>query len=167
MRPTPEIVDGQRQRVLKIDAHFWKTKIVLAHRTLLNREGVQLADVACRHPSGRGAPGEQKACHTVVFVRRGCFTRVADGTVATLDPTLAYCIQPGEEQRYDHPHDLGDDCTALTLTPELLASLNGGEPALPRTPVQVSPQLTSCTARCLPTADEQATRTSSLSEPYS
>ncbi len=139
----------------------------LAHRTLLDSEGVRLTDVACRHPSGRGAPGEQKAGHTVVFVRRGCFTRVADGTLATLDPTLAYCIQPGEEQRYDHPHDQGDDCTALTLAPELLASLNGANRRFREHRSRYHRSLTSCTGRCLPTADEQATRTSSLSEPYS
>src|SRR5206468_2074705 len=61
------------------------------------------------------------------------------GIAATLDPTVAYCLNPGEEHSYDHPHDGGDDCTALFLSAPLVASLWGGEPALPRWPIPVTP----------------------------
>jgi AraC-like DNA-binding protein len=79
--------------------------------------------------------------HSIVFVRRGCFVRSADGIEELLDPTLAYCVNPGEEERYDHPHAHGDDCTALTLDSELVASLWGGELELPAGPVPTSPDV--------------------------
>jgi AraC-like DNA-binding protein len=75
--------------------------------------------------------GEYTGGHALVFVRRGCFLRSADGAEALLDPTVAYCVNPGEEERYDHPHAHGDDCTALNLDESLVASLWGGEPRLP------------------------------------
>jgi hypothetical protein len=77
----------------------------------------------------------------VVFVRRGCFVRRADGVETLLDPTSAYCMNPGEEQLYDHPHDHGDDCTSLFFDPTLLATLWGGDPTLPSGPVPISPQI--------------------------
>src|SRR5262249_11305201 len=56
-----------------------------------------------------------------------------------LDPTSAFCMNPGQEFRYDHPHDGGDDCTSVFLSPELAASLWGGEPELPTSdPLPVS-----------------------------
>lgn len=59
-----------------------------------------------------------------------------------LDPTLAYWIRPGEEERYDHPHDGGDDCTSVWLEPELLASVWGGVPEVPADrPLPVGPRL--------------------------
>jgi hypothetical protein len=72
----------------------------------------------------------------LVFVRRGCFTRTADGVRSVLDPTVAFCANPGEEQRYDHPHDRGDDCTSVSMSPSLAASL-WGEERLPQGPVLV------------------------------
>jgi AraC-like DNA-binding protein len=110
-------------------------------RTILNHEGVEIADVACSHPAGRGRHSEEAGAHALVFVRRGCFVRSADGQETLLDPTVAYCMNPGEEQRYDHPHNHGDDCTSLSLDENLVASLWGGEPTLPDHPVPVSPQL--------------------------
>jgi AraC-like DNA-binding protein len=103
--------------------------------------GIEIADVACRHRRGRGLAGEQASGHVLVFVRRGCFIRSSDGVETLLDPTLAYCMSPGEEQRYDHPHDYGDDCTSLSIEPELLASLWGGDPTLPREPMPTSPRI--------------------------
>jgi AraC-like DNA-binding protein len=97
-------------------------------------------DVACHHGSGRGQSVEYASGHAIVFVRRGWFVRAADGTESLLDPTLLYCINPGQEQRYDHPHDDGDDCTMVMLEPGLAASIFGGEPALPSTPVPTCPQ---------------------------
>lgn len=73
-----------------------------------------------------------------MFVRRGCFRRSVDGVEYLLDPTRAYCIDPGQEHRYDHPHDPGDDCIAIRLQPGPLASLWGGDPALPSEPMPSS-----------------------------
>jgi AraC-like DNA-binding protein len=112
---------------------------MLHSRTLLSTGGIHLADVACRHAAGPGGAAEQASAYAIVLVRRGCFVRSADGARALLDATAAYCMTPGQEQRYDHPHSAGDDCTALFLAPDLVSSLWGGDPALPVTPVQTSP----------------------------
>jgi AraC-like DNA-binding protein len=104
---------------------------VLTADTVIDRDGITLADVACRHEAGRGQAVEQRGGHAVVFVRRGCFVRSVDGVETLLDPTVAYCMNPGAEERYDHPHAHGDDCTSLNLDPDLVASLWGGDPVLP------------------------------------
>jgi AraC-like DNA-binding protein len=114
---------------------------MLSARTFLDRDGLQIADVACRHRRGRGLAGEQTGGHALVFVRRGCFVRSVDGVETLLDATLAYCMSPGEEQRYDHPHDYGDDCTSLSLHPDLVASLWGDEEILPSKPLPTSPEI--------------------------
>jgi AraC-like DNA-binding protein len=108
---------------------------VLRRLTVLARDGVALHDVACRNDRGRGRDIDRSRAHTLVFVRRGCFVRAAHTGEALLDPTVAYCVNPGEEERYDHPHADGDDCTALSLEPDLLARLWGGDPTLPARPL--------------------------------
>ena len=80
---------------------------MLSTRRLLDHGGVTLTDVTCRLPTGRGHAHEA-GHHAIVFVRRGCFVRTADATSALLDPTQAYCMNPGQEQRYDHPHAGGE-----------------------------------------------------------
>jgi AraC-like DNA-binding protein len=114
---------------------------VLMARPVLRRDGVEIADVACRHPAGHGAAAEHAGSHGVVLVRRGCFVRCVDGVKSLLDPTVAYCTNPGEEERYDHPHARGDDCTWVSLDPALVASLWGGEATLPSAPLPVSPRI--------------------------
>jgi AraC-like DNA-binding protein len=114
---------------------------MLSSQTFLSRDGIEITDVACRHARGRGDTGEHACRHGIVFVRRGCFVRSVEGTDATLDPTLAFCVTPREEQRYDHPHDGGDDCTALFLSEELVESLWGGEPTLPTEPLPTTPEI--------------------------
>lgn len=114
---------------------------MLSMHTIVRREGVELTDVACRHPRGRGHAEEQTTGHTIVFIRRGCFIRSAGGVESVLDPTVAYCMNAGDEQRYDHPGDNGDDCTSLMLDPDLIASLWGGEQQLPSRPLHTSPEI--------------------------
>jgi len=112
---------------------------MLRSDVLLRRDGLTVADVACRHAAGRGVDGEHAGGWALVFVRRGCFARSAEGEATLLDPTMAYTLRPGEEERYDHPHDHGDDCTALWLDEALLASLWGGEADLPAGGLPVGP----------------------------
>ena len=50
-------------------------------------------------------------------------------------------MNPEEDQRYDHPHGGGDDCTALSLEPGVVASLWGGEARLPAGQLRVSPEV--------------------------
>jgi AraC-like DNA-binding protein len=111
---------------------------MLSRRTLVERDGISVADVSCRSARGRGQNGEHTREHALVFVRRGCFVRESEGVVSTLDSTLAYCVNPAQEERYDHPHAGGDDCTAVFLSSEIVASLEG-EPFLPRQPLPASP----------------------------
>jgi AraC-like DNA-binding protein len=114
---------------------------MLSARGIHVGDGVGIWDVACRHGEGRGIVDEHAGGHAVVFVRRGCFVRSANGVESLLDPTVAYCMNPGEEQRFDHPHDRGDECTSIALEPRLAAALWGGEPELPAEPLPVAPQM--------------------------
>lgn len=115
--------------------------LVLDSTTLYAGDGLRLFDVACRHPAGRGHDIEPAGELALVLVRRGCFVRRIPAGQALLDATLAYAMNPGEDQCFDHPHAHGDDCTVLSLSPALLASLWGGEPVLPTEPIPVDPQL--------------------------
>lgn len=114
---------------------------MLTRITLLSREGIELDDVACRHRRGAGDSDEHAGGHAIVFVRRGCFARSVEGVTAIYDPTLAYCLTPAQEQRYDHPHDSGDDCTVLRFSGALIESLCGGERSLPPGPIVTGPGL--------------------------
>ena len=114
---------------------------MVSARTILSRDGIRLDDVACRHGRGRGRLEETRETHGIVFVRRGCFVRSAEGAEAVVDSTVAYCMNPGVEERYDHPHTDGDDCTALLVDPALAASLWGGEHGLPSGSVPTAPDI--------------------------
>jgi AraC-like DNA-binding protein len=124
-----------------LDIHARYEAGMLNAHGIFEGDGVGVWDVTCRHRAGRGAAGEHAGGHALVFVRRGCFVRTADGVETVLDPTVAYCMNPGEEQRFDHPHDHGDDCTSIALEPRLAAALWGGEPELPNGALPVAPQL--------------------------
>ena len=113
---------------------------MLTVRPVFVGDGVSLADVACRHDQGRGRV-EPAPARMLVLVRRGCFTRSANGVVSVLDPTTACFVNPGEEQRYDHPHNDGDDCTAIGVDATLASAVHGGEPDLPAGVVPISPAL--------------------------
>lgn len=114
---------------------------MLEVRSLLDYGGVTVTDVACRHTAGRGAQIEPSAGYGLIFVRRGCFVRHADGGTHVLDPTVAFARGPGQEQRYDHPTVGGDDCTAVTFDETVAAGVWGGEPDLPQTPLRISAEL--------------------------
>lgn len=113
---------------------------MLSARTVLDRDGLEIANVVCRHECGRGS-AEEATGHAVVFVRRGCFVRNAHGADSLLDPSAVFFVNPDDEQRYDHPHSGGDDCTAFFLDPGLVASIWGGDPTLPSEPFHSSPRL--------------------------
>lgn len=112
---------------------------MLKVRTALDRDGVKIADVACRHGQGRGE-AEEAPDRAIVFVRRGCFVRRDEAGEVLLDATTAYCMNPGDEHRYDHPGHGGDDCTTLFLDADLAASIWGGAPTLPSGSLPSSPR---------------------------
>jgi AraC-like DNA-binding protein len=112
--------------------------VVLSVDTILSREGVTISDVACRHTQGRGDDEHYVGRHMIVFVRRGCFVRSSEGDRALLDSSVAYCVNPGDEQRYDHPHPGGDDCTSLTVSEPLLGELVRTDDRLPRGTLRTS-----------------------------
>ena len=113
---------------------------MIDRRAVLHCDGVTISDVACRHGAGRGEGPEPSPARAIVFVRRGCFVRSADGIEAVLDPTVAYCTNPGEEQRYDHPQEHGDDCTVIALDAASAERLWGDAP-LPAGPLYTTPAI--------------------------
>jgi AraC-like DNA-binding protein len=114
---------------------------VLTADTVFRHESLEIQDVRCRHAPGRGQVEFHDGRPALVLVRRGCFSRRADGAEATLDPTLAYCINAGVEHRYDHAQTDGDDCTAIFFDEQLIGSIWGGEPRLPSMTVPTPPRL--------------------------
>jgi AraC-like DNA-binding protein len=120
---------GRRPLGLNRGARY-REGTVLTSTTLLQHAGLHVYDVQCE--CGRGGPSEPEASRgfAVVLVRRGAFRRAADGEEALLDPTLAYVTVPGAEERFAHPIDGGDACTAISLSEELRAQLLGGDPAI-------------------------------------
>jgi len=114
---------------------------MLSAQTVLRDDELEIADVACRHGRGRGATELAGGRSSICFVRRGCFARTGHAGEDLLDPFSVFFVGAGEEQRYDHPHDGGDDCTAFFLDDELLASLWGGDPTLPSAPLHGAPEL--------------------------
>jgi AraC-like DNA-binding protein len=113
---------------------------MLTRRRVLDTRSIAIEDVACRHADGQGEEVEVSTRHALVFVRRGYFARRVDGVESPLDPTLAYFVNPGQEERFRHPQPSGDDCTAVFLDAALVASI-GGEPALPSGPLPIPPPL--------------------------
>jgi AraC-like DNA-binding protein len=113
---------------------------MLSARTIVGRDGLEIADVACRHGRGRGSV-EESTGHSIGFVRRGCFVRTGAGGEELLDPSSVFFVNPGEEQRYDHPYAGGDDCTAFLLDAGLVAAIWGGDPTLPAEPLHAPPEL--------------------------
>jgi AraC-like DNA-binding protein len=113
---------------------------MLRVQTVADRDGVAIADVTCRHAHKQGA-AEESPGHALVLVRQGCFARSADGVRSLLDSTTAFCTNPAEEQRYDHPRMAGDDCTALMLDAGMVASVWGGELMLPKGSLPTTPAI--------------------------
>jgi AraC-like DNA-binding protein len=108
---------------------------MLRKTPLLDQPGLRLEDVRCAGPRAGWSPPEATTSHTLVFVRRGCFRRRADGVEALLDPAVVYFERPGQEQQVAHPCGGGDACTAFVLAPGTVAELWGGDPELPAGPL--------------------------------
>lgn len=123
------MLDDRAGRVLDFLARSATIGGVVEANAILEREGVAVYDVACRHRSGTGEVEPWSGGHALVLVRRGCFVHRDELGAKVLDPNFAYFLRPGAEQRYDHPHDHGDDCTSIELDPRLLGGALDGLPA--------------------------------------
>jgi AraC-like DNA-binding protein len=78
---------------------------------------------SCRDDHTRWSAPEVRSDYRLVLVRRGRFRRRVASPV-DLDPTVGYLGVPGEEERFAHPAG-GDECTSVSLSPELGAPLAG------------------------------------------
>lgn len=98
--------------------------------------GFSVSAVTCADEHPEWSPPETRANHGLVLVRRGWFRRRVVGTPSTADPTVAYLGLPGEQESFAHPAG-GDECTSVTLSPDLWRLL-AGDPGRPeRTTVYV------------------------------
>jgi AraC-like DNA-binding protein len=114
---------------------------VLERRTVVDRDGITIEEVSCREAPASSESPEVSRAHTFVFVRRGCFVRRVDGVDSLLDPTVAYCANPGDEEHFDHPHAEGDECTMIRVDPSIVVSLWGGDAPLPSSPLPTAPPI--------------------------
>jgi AraC-like DNA-binding protein len=99
----------------------------------------RIADVRCSHGRSGFRPDPPGDEHVLVVVRRGAFTRRTPGGTVLHDATTGYLTRPGEPEEFAHPVDGADDCTAIRLSPRLLASLAGGDPSLSVPDLPLSP----------------------------
>jgi AraC-like DNA-binding protein len=106
----------------------------LSKRVLVKTRDFEIEHVACACRSRAWSTAESSDRYAIVFLRRGCFYRRANGLETFIDPHVVYFERPSDEQEIAHPRG-GDLCTCVYLSLELLASLNGCEPTLPGRPV--------------------------------
>ncbi|WIX99637.1 helix-turn-helix transcriptional regulator [Amycolatopsis mongoliensis] len=102
------------------------------------RPGYAVNVVRCADVHRGWSPPEVAAGHRMVLVRRGRFRRRARGTVADVDPVLAYLAEPGDEESFAHPAG-GDVCTSVTFSAQRWRQLAGF--SLARTTVYVDGRL--------------------------
>lgn len=103
---------------------------VVSGSPLSSASGYEITDVRCAHRRcgfRQDPPGTR---HVLVFVRRGAFLRRTHGGTVLHDATTGYLMAPGQAEEFAHPVDGGDTCTAVRLSPALLAELAGGDPLL-------------------------------------
>jgi AraC-like DNA-binding protein len=116
---------------------------VLTRSLVAEGHGYAIAEVGC--DSGRpGFDGpEEGRSHILVAVRRGAFVRRAEAEEVLVDGTVAYLSAPGIIEQFAHPVGGGDVCTAIYLSPSLMADLAGGDPAIssPALPIDACSEL--------------------------
>jgi AraC-like DNA-binding protein len=95
------------------------------------RPGYSVSVVRCADDHTGWSAVEVSAGHRMVLVRRGRFRRRVRGVVADADPTAAYLVAPGDEERFAHPAG-GDVCTSVEFGERLWRRL-AGERVLPPT----------------------------------
>jgi AraC-like DNA-binding protein len=104
---------------LKIDA-IQQTVEMLSQRLLHAGPDLRISRVDCR---GHGEAAGEASAHSLVLVRRGCFTRTTWAGRALLYPGAAYVATAGEEEEFAHPSAGGDVCTVIAVSPARAALL--------------------------------------------
>ena len=97
---------------------------MLSATALVTRPDFSVTAVGCTGAHARWSEPEVRDGHRLVLVRRGRFSRRADGAHTEVDTTLAYLGVPGEEEQFAHPAG-GDQCTSITVGPRLWRSMAG------------------------------------------
>jgi hypothetical protein len=104
---------------------------MLSSTALFDTPALRVYDVRCLHARGPWSGIEAAPGSAVIFARRGAFRRRCRHGEQVVEPGVALLQHGGEEEEFAHPHDGGDDCTAVRVDDALLAALLGGDPALP------------------------------------
>jgi AraC-like DNA-binding protein len=112
---------------------------VLSSTVLFQVDGLVLADVRCPGGLPEWSAPERSDAHALIFVRSGCFRRRVDGVESVIEPNVVYFEQPGQEQQIAHLVAGGEACTAVSVSPTMVASMAGGE--LPIPPVFTTPRM--------------------------
>lgn len=115
---------------------------LVARQPIAGLPGVSFVTIACHKPAGGWAVPHYTNPDEFGwrFVRRGGFTRRADGKTAYVDPTIAYINLPGTVQEIGHPVDGGDDCTIIALPEDQVVGL-AGDGVFPSTVMQTVPAI--------------------------
>src|SRR4051794_3312753 len=112
---------------------------MLSSAALLTTPDLSVRDLQCAHGRGGWSETEVSRRSAIIFARRGSFRRRGTHGDEVIEPGVAYFQRAGEEEEFAHPHDGGDRCTSVGVSDTLLASLLGGDPALPARLVPTSP----------------------------
>jgi len=84
-------------------------------RQLFRGLGVGVDDFLCRARVESRGGEEPNPTHSIVFVRRGTFTRSGPEGTIVADANQILFFNQGQAYRYGHPLPGGDECTILTL----------------------------------------------------
>ncbi len=114
----------------------------VARHEIVGLPGVVFVTIECQKPAGAWAvPHYTKDDEFgLTLVRRGGFTRRANGVTAFVDPTMAYMNLPGTVQQIGHPVDGGDACTIIALSESQVVGL-AGDGVFPSTLIQTVPAI--------------------------
>jgi AraC-like DNA-binding protein len=92
-------------------------------RVLFEAPGLSVVDFHCTAQVAPAGAEEPNPTHSIAFVRRGSFQRLHRGETLVADPNWVLFFNAAEPYQYAHPLPGGDQCTVLSLSPELALEL--------------------------------------------
>ncbi|WP_407564999.1 helix-turn-helix domain-containing protein [Streptomyces sp. 184] len=114
--------------------------MAVIRRALLTGDDLCVTDVRCGDPPAGWTPLRAADVFGLVLVRDGVVRARVDGVEQTMDPASVYVERLGSEQQFAHPRG-ADRYTELVPSEPLLASLLGGDPAVPEGLVFTTPAM--------------------------